>query len=112
MAKCAARERSPALLESVELIVEVLDDVLPLGRQEFLLCHVGAIFDLLLESIQRSDFVVLAAVDRSIVARRAVGIVQAFALGAFARHRRVGAHRQEDHYRYAQDDFHGLPPKK
>jgi hypothetical protein len=28
-------------LESVELVVEVLDDVLPLGRGEFLLCHVG-----------------------------------------------------------------------
>jgi hypothetical protein len=35
-------------LEAVELIVEVLDDVLPLGRGEFLLCNVGAIFDLLL----------------------------------------------------------------
>ena len=42
---------SPALLESVVLMVEVLDDVLPLGRGEFLLCHVGAIFDLLLERI-------------------------------------------------------------
>ena len=95
MAKCAARERSPALLESVELIVEVLDDVLPLGRQEFLLCHVGAIFDLLLESIQRSDFVVLAAVDRGVMATRAIGIVQAFARGAIAGDCRVGAHRQK-----------------
>jgi hypothetical protein len=39
-------------LESVEPIVEVLDDILPLGRREFFLCHVGAIFDLLLEGIQ------------------------------------------------------------
>jgi hypothetical protein len=45
---CATSELFPTLWESVELIVEVLDDVLPLGRGEFLLCHVGAVFYLLL----------------------------------------------------------------
>jgi len=51
-AMCHARPFSPALLKSVEPIVEVLDDVLPLGRGEFLLCHVGAVFYLLLQTIQ------------------------------------------------------------
>ena len=37
-----------ALLESVEPIVQVLDDVLRLGRREFLFCHVAATFQLLL----------------------------------------------------------------
>jgi len=40
-ARCQSSAVRPTLLESVELIVEVLDDVLPLGRSKFFLGHVG-----------------------------------------------------------------------
>ena len=57
----------PALLESVKLIIEVLYDVLPLGRQEFFLCHVGAVFDLLLEAIQLGILRVRAETEEKVL---------------------------------------------
>ncbi len=57
----------PASLKPVEPIIQVLDDVLPLGRQEFLLCHVGAIFDLQLEAIQLGILRVSAVTEEEVL---------------------------------------------
>lgn len=54
-------------MESVELIVEVHDDVLPLGRGEFLLCDMGAIFDLPLEGSQLGILRVRAATEEEVL---------------------------------------------
>ena len=66
-ARCQSSAVSPALSESVEPIVQELDDALPLGRREFFLGHVGAIFDLLLEGIQLGILRVRAVTEEKVL---------------------------------------------
>jgi hypothetical protein len=59
----------------IELIVQVFQEVLRFAFGEFLVCHMRAAGQLLLQSIERLNRPVWARQDAGIVASRAIGVI-------------------------------------
>jgi hypothetical protein len=77
-------------LELVELLVQVLLDIRPIGGAQLDVGSLAASHELLVERVEGLDLVIRTRVDARIVALRAIGVIEFLAGGAIGRKCRRG----------------------